>query len=579
MKNDSSGAQMIGLIWRASRRQSVIVIAFTLCGAIAEAVSLAVVPFLMSLSLGGSSNTFANIDLNTATLGADADSLIFYAIIAFVIIFCLKTVFLSFVVWIQARFIYGIKKIFSQDIFDIYLKEDYEKSLLMESNKKVSNLTIEMHAFIVNFLFPCVSLLTEALVVCAMIFVAVLLQPWATASAIGILGASMFLLDRFTRKRLTNWGMQRAEGESGKVQAAQQAFDSFKEIKIASSYQYFGDLFGARLEGTREVETKELALSQMPRLWLEAIAVIALAAVVLVSAASGRAMGESLAATGLFALMAFRLMPSANRIIVALQKIRFSQSTLEFLLSILGDKKPDLALQVDQKFDRNWGKISFEHVDFGYGEKGSKGLRNISFDLIKGECIGIVGPSGVGKSTLLDIALSLLHPKGGAVTVDDQPLADVQAGWRQSIGYVPQLPLLVSGSVSVNVAFGTPENLIDFEKVDEALRAAGMPEFGGNFARERQIGERGNALSGGQRQRISIARALYRDPDVIFFDEATSSLDTESGMAIITTIEKLKGRKTIVMVTHHEYPLTICDRVFRLDGRGIAEITERGVRK
>ncbi len=574
MKAEHSEKKMLKLIWQKSRSAAIVVLVITILGAIAEAVSLAIVPLLMSSSLGQQRSAAGRFDIASSLPRSESEFMMLYALIGFVFIFCLKTFFLTVVVWVQSKFIYNVKMIISRNILEIYLDEDYEQSLSIESSKKVSNLTIEMHAFVVNFLFPCISLLTEFLVVVAMVFVAVLMEPIAAATAIVILGLSMFLLDRFTRTRLTKWGLQRAEGEAGKVQTAQQAFDSFKEIKIASSYQHFGDLFADRLGVTREVETKELALSQMPRLWLEAIAVVSLAAVLIVSVASGGKVSDSIATTGLFALMAFRLMPSANRIIVALQKIRYSHSTLSLLLSLLQRPLRQIVERSDTRFNRRWGELSFNRVSFRYSANPSHCLQDISFNLKRGECLGIVGPSGVGKSTLLDIALSLLHPQDGAVFVDNTPLVSVEADWRKSIGYVPQSPLLLSGTIASNVAFGLPANEIDFKKVDEALQAAGLAEFAGQQAKIRHIGERGNSLSGGQRQRISIARALYGDPDIIFFDEATSSLDTASGLDVVSTIEKLKGQKTIVIVTHHQYPLRVCDRILKLDKDGIREIKQ-----
>ena len=567
--------QMFRYVWNLQKKKSIFVSFATLGGAAAEALGLAMISLLMSFMLGNNA-AISNIDL-LKNLNLDIENASSYFITGFLAVFFAKTLLLSFIVWIQSKYIYSTKNILSQNLFSIYLNESYEKSVKSKSNKKVSNLTVEMHAFVVNYLFPMLLLVTELLVVVAMLLVAFIIEPMAALSAIAVIAVSMFAIDFFTRHKLKSWGAERVSGEAEKVQSAQQAFDTFKEIKIGNTSAFFDRTFAGRLGYLQSVETKELALSQMPRLWLEAVAVLALAAVLAVSTSSTEGPEKSIATAGLFALLAFRLMPSANRIIVSIQKIRYSYSTIQLLLEIISKKESEEhQIEVKAEFDPHWKTINLNNVGYRYKNEAHSSIEHISFTVKRGECIGIVGPSGVGKSTLLDIMLSLLPPSEGSISLDDQPLSRVASAWRQACGYVPQSPLLVAGTVSTNVAFGIEKSLIDTERVDIALEQAGLPEYIGKSAKK--IGERGNTLSGGQRQRISIARTLYRNPDILFFDEATSALDQASGLKLIDTVAKLKGSKTIILVTHQEYPLKVCDKILRLSKGSKLEIEDRGFR-
>ena len=310
----------------------------------------------------------------------------------------------------------------------------------------------------------------------------------------------------------------------------------------------------------------------IPRLYLELLSVAGLAALVLSMLALGRASESLLPLLALFAGGAFRLMPAINRITFAFQSLRMGRPIVEVLqANVLRNVFIEPNTQ-DAAPIRLQHSIQFEDVSYSYPTTEKSVFEGLSFEIEKGSQVGLVGTTGAGKSTLVDILLGLLKPTRGRVTVDGVDISSNLRSWQNLVGYVPQTIYLLDASIRVNVAFGVTEEEVDDKKVFRALDLAQLREFVDELPNGMYefVGERGVRLSGGQRQRIGIARALYLDPQVLVFDEATSALDEETENDVMKSVEYLRNDRTVLIVTHRLSALQKCDRIITIDNGTIS---------
>jgi ABC-type multidrug transport system fused ATPase/permease subunit len=285
----------------------------------------------------------------------------------------------------------------------------------------------------------------------------------------------------------------------------------------------------------------------------------------------GKDVSEIVPVLSLFGVAAFRLLPSANQLLLSIQTIRFAQPRL---LSLYEDSK--LVHQIDSSTDSSLKfveEIRIRDLSFTYDAVIEPALSSVNLVVRRGEAVGIIGSSGSGKSTLVDVLLGLLQPSGGQMLVDKQDIQTNLRSWQNQIGYVPQTIFLTDDSLRRNIALGLPDNLVDEEAVVDALRAAQLQDFVAGLpdGLDTVVGERGVRLSGGQRQRIGIARALYNKPEVLVLDEATSSLDTETEHEVMKAVQALQGTKTVVIVAHRLSTVEYCDRLYRLENARVVD--------
>ena len=296
-----------------------------------------------------------------------------------------------------------------------------------------------------------------------------------------------------------------------------------------------------------------------------------MALLVLCMLAQGREMASIVPLLALFSVAAFRLIPSVNRILSSMSLLRFSLPIINTLYEELKVTIPEPTVRSTNSVSFFQREISLNSISYTYPGASASALNGLSIIIQKGESVGFIGPTGSGKSTLVDVILGLLTPNAGQVAVDGQDIQQNLRAWQDQIGYVPQSIYLTDDTLRRNVAFGLPNEQIDDAAVRHAIRAAQLEEFVSNLpdGLETFVGERGVRLSGGERQRIGIARALYHDPAVLVLDEATSALDTATESGVMKAVTSLQGIKTILIVAHRLSTVAHCDRLYRLQGGGV----------
>jgi ABC-type multidrug transport system fused ATPase/permease subunit len=382
----------------------------------------------------------------------------------------------------------------------------------------------------------------------------------------GTLGLAAWGFTALTRSRSKAWGEAYQFHERMRVRHLQQGLGAAKDIKVLGREDEFIAQYRTYNEGAARVGQRQSTVQQLPRLFLELLAIVGLAGAVFVLIARGSRVEVLLPTMGLCAAAAFRLMPSVNRLLGAMQGVRFSLPSVETLRHEL------LLLQKIDPPPATTGspfaaELTLEHISFKYPGSDRWALDDVSMTVTCGMSTGFIGGSGAGKSTLVDIILGLLPPVTGTVCVDGSDIQMQLRGWQNQIGYVPQAIFLTDDTLRRNVALGLPDDRIDEAAVWRALHFAQLDRFVGELpdGLDTIVGERGVRLSGGQRQRIGIARALYHDPAVLVLDEATSSLDIHTERGLLKAVRALRGEKTLLIVAHRLSAVERCDRVYRLE--------------
>lgn len=482
-----------------------------------------------------------------------------------VAIYGIKTIFLAFLAWWQAKFVFGLHANLSQRLFANYLRQPYIFHLEHNSAQLLRNVVTEVNLF-TNATQSFMTLLAEGLVLMGIITLLFIVEPWGAVFVGGTLGISVGVFYHMIRLRILRWGKRRQHHEGLRIQHVQQGLGGIKDIKVLGREPDFLEQYRLHNYGNAEVLQRQNVLLQLPRLWLELIAVTGLVAVVLAMIGQEKPLDSLLPTLAMFAAAAFRLMPSINRGIGAVQSVRFALPVIHTLYRELIELKVPAVTMNNQKLQLK-NQLVLDNVTFHYPNTQEATLKNISLVIPYGVSMGFIGGSGAGKSTLVDIILGLLSPTSGKVTVDQIDIQSNLRSWQDQIGYVPQTIFLTDDTLRRNIAFGLSDDQIDDGAVQRAIRSAQLEEFVETLPQgiKTIVGERGVRLSGGQRQRIGIARALYRDPPVLVLDEATSSLDTATEQGVVEAIKAMRGEKTIIIIAHRLSTIAHCDCLIRLE--------------
>lgn len=361
-----------------------------------------------------------------------------------------------------------------------------------------------------------------------------------------------------------------------------QSINGIKTIKVGNRETFFEEKYGKHADAAAVAEKKNQTLSSIPRLIIEAFTVTGVLIMLLIMILAGTSMVDIIPQLSAFVVAAVRLLPSVNRISAAINQITFAEGGLDNVIHTLESEelvarkenetseltsaelnKP--LKKVNFRFD---SEITFENISFAYPDADKNVLEDASFSITPGQSVGIIGSSGAGKTTAMDILLGLLTPQSGRVLVDGVDIKDNMAAWHELVAYIPQSIFLMDDTIRENVAFGMSSKDIDDDRIWQALSDAQLEELVREMpdGLDTVIGEAGIRLSGGQRQRLGIARALYNSPQILFFDEATSALDNETEAAIMDSINSLKGKKTLIIIAHRLTTIENCDTVYRVGG-------------
>lgn len=560
--------KIYALLTPIERRGAWLLFALMIVGMLLETLSIGlIIPAITLMMQGDLVSRYPQIASILALLGNPSQiQLIVVAMLGLVGIFFVKNFFLAFLIWRQTNFAFDVQANLAQRLFEIYLRQPYTFHLQRNSAQLVRNVNGEVSIF-TGMLNSALLLFTELLVLIGIAVLLLLVEPLGALIVVFVLGGAAWGFHRMTRERISRWGVERQLHDGLRLQHLQQGLGGAKDVKLLGRESDFLRQFHTHNVKSTRVWKLQATLQNFPRLMFELLAVTGLAILVFSMLSQGRDMASIIPTLGLFAAAAFRLMPSANRVLGAIQALRYSLPVVntlyeEIKLSVPGSLRQQV---YDAKIFNN--ELNLVSVVYQYPGTASPAVDGISINIRKGESIGLIGSSGSGKSTLVDVILGLLAPSGGRLDVDGYDIQDGLREWQDQIGYVPQSIYLTDDTLKRNVAFGLPIEQIDDMAVSRAIKAAQLEEFVSTLPEGLNtiVGERGVRLSGGQRQRIGIARALYHDPAVLVLDEATSALDGATELGVMEAVTALRGSKTIIVVAHRLSTVENCDRIFRLE--------------
>ncbi|GGI54424.1 ABC transporter ATP-binding protein [Oxalicibacterium solurbis] len=562
------------LLTSAEKKNAAVVLCLMFVGMALETLGVSlVIPALALFTQDDIAHAHPGLQPFLNAIGNPSQSnLVIGGMLVLVGVYLVKTLFLAFLAWWQTRFAFGVQAQLSQRLFNIYLGQPYTFHLQRNSAQLIRNVFNEVNLFTFNCLLPGMLILAESLVMLGLCSLLLVVEPIGTVVLVMTFGGAAWGFNKMTRSHITKWGKARQSHDGLRLQHLQQGLGGVKDVKLLGREAEFSRQFTFHNFHSAKAAQLQATLQQLPRLWLELLAVGALAILVVVMLIQGRGLDGILPTLGLFAAAAFRLMPSVNRVLTSIQAMRYGLPVIETLHEELELKESRLvaATPSDGIFSN---ALEFVDVSYSYPDAVSPSLNHISITMCRGESIGFIGASGAGKSTLVDVLLGLLQPDHGEIRVDGKNIQENLRTWQSQIGYVPQSIFLTDDTLRRNVAFGLPEERIDDDAIMRAIKAAQLEEFltGLPDGLETMVGERGIRLSGGQRQRIGIARALYHDPGILVLDEATSSLDTSTEQDVMEAVRALQGKKTTIIVAHRLSTIAHCDRLYRLQGGIIVE--------
>jgi ABC-type multidrug transport system fused ATPase/permease subunit len=556
------------------RREAAGLFGLMLIGMVLETLGIGlVIPVLAIMSQGDLAVRYPVVAPWLVRLGSPTpERLIIGGMLVLIGVTALKALFLAFLAWRQVLLVFGLQIHLSQRLFAGYLGQPYTFHLQRNSAQLLRN-TIGQVGEIGKVIQQGLMLMTEVLVLAGISTLLLMVEPFGAILVVSILGLAGWGFNRLTHARILLWGIARQHHEGLRIQHLQEGLGGAKDVKLLGREDDFLAQYEIHNIGSARVGQRQDTLQALPRLWLELLAVTGLATLVLTMIWRGKPLEALLPGLGLFAAAAFRIMPSVNRVLNAIQSVRFSLPVIDTIYDEFqlldatpiprrGEPLPfEMALVLDQ-------------VSFRYPAAQTQALTDVSLLIPRRACVGFIGGSGAGKTTLVDVLLGLLEPSSGAVRVDGTDIQSNLRGWQDQIGYVPQFVFLTDDTMRRNVAFGLPHENIDDQAVWRAIRAAQLEEFVKELPHglDTLVGERGVRLSGGQRQRIGIARALYHDPPVLVLDEATSSLDGATEQGVMDAVRALQGDKTLLIVAHRLSTVRYCDHLFRFDkGRIVDE--------
>lgn len=472
------------------------------------------------------------------------------------------------VTFVQIRFALGRSYSLSTRLLHRYLSHDYVSYLGRNTATLSQSLLSEVDLVVRESVLPGVLLISNAAILILVGGFLFYVEPYVAVGAltllIGIYLSAFFLL----RGYISAAGRKRMAANKARFTVVQEVTGSLKDIKIAGLERTSLSRFRTPAREMTRHQTIGLVLQRVPRFALEAAVYGGFVATVLVLiVVRGNDLTDLLPILGLLAISATKLFPALQQIYQQISGMRMSQAPLERLYQDMQTTEvlPDL-LERDGPILSLTKSITFRDVVYRYPEAQATALRGLSLEIAAQSTVGIVGGTGAGKTTVIDLLLGLLRPDEGAIEIDGTPLdTDQIRAWQRNIGYVPQTIFLSDDSVAANIAFGLPKKQIDMDRMITAAKLAKLHEFVTEEmpqGYDTPVGERGLRLSGGQRQRIGIARALYRDPEVLVLDEATSALDNITERAVMEAVRGLGGHKTIIMIAHRLSTVADCDTIF-----------------
>ena len=568
--------QALHLIGRGQRTRWLLLLVLSVVNSVLEVVAAALVYVLLGLVADPSGTVDMPLIGDMRSLFGDTGEKSMLLILVGVMIgfFLLRAVFSMVSEYIMSRVINNAAARLSIKLVRGYLSLPYSFHLRRNSSELIRNSHQAVLEVVGSVFGPLVRSTSEIVMAIGILILLVTVSPIGTAIAIVVVGGSTVILLFFVQPRLKRLGATAHAMHKETLNSLQQSFQGVRDIKLLGREGFFSEVFGRSTRRLARMSYLSQTLNQLPRLVIETSLVWFILAFFAYTVARGSEAEGLLSLLGLFGYAGLRLQPSLQKIVAGFNSIKFStvrtddiHRDLRMIEDYLAESESVDALPFKDQ-------IGMDNVSFSYEGTDSPALADVNLTIRRGEQIGICGPTGGGKSTLVDLLAGLLSPSSGRVTVDGNDISGRARAWQRNLGVVPQMVFLIDDSLRRNIALGIADSDIDEVAVGDAVRLAQLETFIEVLPEglDTVVGERGVRISGGERQRIAIARALYNRPQVLIFDEGTSALDNATEQELMSSLKHLRGAHTILLVAHRLSTVRDADRVIFVENGRIAGI-------
>lgn len=570
--------QKLGYILSSSQKRLFgVLFCVGLLAAVLEMLGVAIVIPVLNMMLDMDTlRTKRYIQLLNNLFSLKSDSQTRWAIcISVMIVYIGKNLFFSFYSWLSARYACKIQRELSARVLNAYMKQGYIFFVQNNTGDLLQGITGDVSG-VYNIIKMLLTILTKALtIICIVVFI--MLQSPNMAFILGILIILCFVfIQMIFKKIMSSNGRKLRDLSKESYQISLEAIQGNKEILAMNKQSFFVNYYEKIVSRRNNVMVRVEVGASLPTYIIETICIIGLLVTVAFQMDAVANLDKLITQLSTIAIGAFRILPAlgvissgVNTIMMYTAQLGTAHSTLERVKALEKEQKEKVAsIEVNHKFVRD---IQIKELSYQYPNSEEKVLNAVNFTIKKGQSVALIGPSGAGKTTMADLLLGLLKPSEGNIFMDDMDIEQLGGDWNRIIGYVPQTMYLIDDTIRRNIAFG--EETEDDTKIWEALRIAQMEEFVKKLPQglDTRVGELGVRFSGGQRQRLSIARALYRNPDILVLDEATAALDNETESEVMNAIEKLQGYKTLIIVAHRLSTVRNCDVIYEVKDKAITE--------
>jgi ABC-type multidrug transport system fused ATPase/permease subunit len=556
------------VISRKRKIQFVLTLLSILTNALFEIVSLAaVVPFLSVLS---SPQTF--MESSTArkfapTFGVtDAAQAVALVCITFAVVTVVSAAIRTITIIVNSKFTLALGADLSRIVFERTLHQPYSSHAKQNSAAVIANVTQNVSAFVNGILNPAVQFLTSSLTVIGILTTLFIINWWVALTASIVFGGAYFGIVRVNKSRYARNSSIVVAAQDDIVKALQEGLGAIRDVVIDGNQDFYARTYSVADRRSRNAQNDSYIRSSTPKYILEAVGMLMICTVAFVLSKGESKLLGAVPVLGALAMGAQRLLPAMQAVFGSYSAIVGNTYGLDRIVEVLTSDQA-ASCPSDVIASGVGTSVRFDNVMFQYAPEAPLVLRKLSFEVKHGERIGVIGATGSGKSTTMDLLLGLLQPTGGQILIDgDSLVGDKVFAWQKSLSHVPQVIYLADASIAENIAFGLPKDKIDMEQVRKAARLAQIADHIETLEAgyDTFVGERGIRLSGGQRQRIGIARALYKNATVLVFDEATSALDDETEAELMKAIDGLSKDLTVIMIAHRLSTVRRCDKILKL---------------
>ena len=470
--------------------------------------------------------------------------------------------------WASTRLSFATGADISVSVYERTLYQPYSVHIARNSSEVIAGIISKVNTSIFGVITPLLIFISSSVMLVIILLVLIVINPYIAIGIFSGFGLLYFIIIRLVRKKLHAGGQRIALESTCVVKALQEGLGGIRDVLIDGAQSAYCKVYRNADLPLRRAQGSNQFISQSPRYGIEAIGLVLISVFIYIYTKQGNDIGKEIPILGLIALGAQRLLPILQQGYGAWSEIKGNRGSLKDVLDLLDQPLPGYfneSVIQPLAYSRS---IILDNISFNYNTSGIKVLQGINLEILKGERVGFIGSTGSGKSTMLDIVMGLLQPTNGSLVIDGVKITSRnQRSWQSHIAHVPQFIFLADATIAENIAFGIPKDQIDYQRVQKAAEQAQIIEFVTTLPEvfETYVGERGVKFSGGQRQRIGIARALYKQADVIIFDEATSALDNTTEQAIMKTINNMSEDLTILMIAHRLTTLKSCTKIVRLN--------------